>query len=164
MHSRLSIDVHAPAELVFRLAARVERWPALLPHYVAVDVLERSGDTTIARMTARRSLVPILGIGIPVAWRARAWAEPTERRLRFHHLGGATAGMDVTWRIEPDGDGRSRVTLEHEVRPRFRPWALIVDRLFVRPIARRTMTTFKAIAEAVATDTSAGSPRTNLSL
>jgi ribosome-associated toxin RatA of RatAB toxin-antitoxin module len=162
MHSTLSIDVEAPPELVFRLAERIERWPAMLPHYVAVDVLERTGDATIARMMARRPLVPVLGLGLPVAWRARAWAEPTERRLRFHHLGGATAGMDVTWRIEPAGDGRSRVTLEHDFRPRFFPWAVFIDRLFVQPIARRTMATFKAIAEAVADDTSTPDPPTNL--
>lgn len=164
MRSTLSIDVEAPAELVFRLAHDVERWPALLPHYVAVDVLERTADGLTARMIVRRTLIPIVGLGLPVAWRSRTWAEPTQRRLRFQHLGGATAGMEVTWRIEPNGDGRSRVTLEHDFRPRFAPWAVVIDRLFVRPIARRTMATFKAIAEAVApaADTpAAGTPAVN---
>ena len=35
MRSTIGIDVAAPAELVFRLARDVERWPDLLPHYVA---------------------------------------------------------------------------------------------------------------------------------
>jgi ribosome-associated toxin RatA of RatAB toxin-antitoxin module len=161
VRSSLTIDVAAPPELVFRLAHRVERWPKLLPHYIAVDILERTEDATVARMVARRPLVPVLGIGLPVAWRARAWAEPADRRLRFHHLGGATSGMDVTWRIESDGAGRARVTLEHDFAPRIAAWASIVDRLFVRPIAWRTMTTFKTIAEAIASDASGPPSTTN---
>jgi hypothetical protein len=42
------------------------------------------------------------------------------------------------------------VTIEHDFRPRFRPWAAIVDRWFTRPIAGRTLATFRAIAEALA--------------
>ena len=36
-------------------------------------------------------------------------------RLRFVHIGGATGGMDVTWRIEPTDTG-SRVSIEHQFR------------------------------------------------
>ena len=35
MRSTIAIDVAAPPELVFQLAHDVERWPRLLPHYVA---------------------------------------------------------------------------------------------------------------------------------
>ena len=48
------------------------------------------------------------GRGVPVAWRSRTWHEPATRRLRFHHVAGATKGMDVTWTIEPAGDGTPR--------------------------------------------------------
>ena len=156
MRSTLSIDVRAPARLVFDLARDVERWPALLPHYVRVRVLERHPDgARTAQMVAVRRLVPVLGLGIPVAWRARTWAEDEPAlRLRFRHLGGATAGMDVTWRIEPTEAG-CRVEIEHDFRPRFRPWAAVIDRMFVRPIAGRTLATFRSIAEAVV---SSGSP------
>ena len=75
-------------------------------------------------MVAIRTLVPVLGLGIPVAWRATTWAEEATLRLRFRHLGGATRGMDVTWRIEPDPDG-CRVSIEHDFRPRFAPWAAV---------------------------------------
>jgi hypothetical protein len=66
--------------------------------------------------------------------------------------------MAVTWRIEPTADG-CHVEIEHDFRPRIRPWAPIVDRLFIRPIAGRTLRTFKAIAEAVATVPLAGEER-----
>lgn len=150
MRSTIAIDVAAPPELVFQLAHDVERWPRLLPHYVAVRVLAR-GDTgsLIARFVARREIVPALGIGLPVAWRSRTWSDPGTLRLRFVHHGGATDGMDVTWRIEPRESG-CRVSIDHDFRPRFGPWANAIERFFVRPIAGQTLATFKAIAEALA--------------
>ncbi len=148
MRSVISIEVAAPPELVFRLARDVERWPSLLPHYVSVAVARRAdGGAPLARFVAVRSLVPRLGLGFPVAWRAIIWSEPAERRLRFRHVAGATGGMDVTWRIEPTVGG-CRVSIEHDFSPRIAAWATIVDRLFVRPIASRTLATFKSIAEA----------------
>lgn len=150
MSSTLSISIGAPAGLVFELARDIERWPNLLPHYARVTVRERHDDGALtAVMVARRPLIPVLGLGLPVAWRSRTWNEPEHLRLRFAHLGGATKGMDVTWRIEPIDDG-CNVSIEHDFRPRFAPWATIVERLFVRPIAGRTLATFKAIAEAMA--------------
>jgi len=143
-----SVEVAAPPALVFALARDVTRWPQLLPHYVRVDVEERLGEAVVARMIARRPLVPLLGLALPVAWRSRAWSEPESLRLRFVHRGGATNGMDVTWRIGPTAVG-SHVEIEHDFRPRLRPWAHIVDALFTRPISRRTLASFKAIAEAV---------------
>ena len=160
MKSTLSVDVGAPPELVFRLARDVERWPRLLPHYVAVRPLAREADgAVVAQMVARRPLVPVLGLGLPVAWRARTWSDEPALRLRFVHQGGATNGMDVTWRIE-SADGGCRVSIDHDFRPRVMPWAMFVDRAFTRPIATRTLATFKAIAEALA-DESGTAPATN---
>jgi ribosome-associated toxin RatA of RatAB toxin-antitoxin module len=160
--SSIGIDVDAPPELVFRLARDVERWPRLLPHYVAVRPLEQNGDgVVVAEMVARRPLVPVLGLSIPVVWRSRTWSEAESLSLRFVHQGGATNGMDVTWRIEPQGAG-ARIDIEHDFRPRIRPWAAFVDRAFTRPIASRTLATFKAIAEAVVdADESDRPPATN---
>jgi hypothetical protein len=56
--------------------------------------------------------------------------------------------MDVTWRIEPTARG-TRVTIEHVFEPRLPLLGMIVQGVFVRPIAGRTLATFKAIAEAV---------------
>jgi hypothetical protein len=60
--------------------------------------------------------------------------------------------MDVTWRIEPAGvDGRDcRVEIDHDFRPRVPGWAWLIDRLFTRPIAGRTLATFRDLAEALA--------------
>jgi ribosome-associated toxin RatA of RatAB toxin-antitoxin module len=150
MRSTLALEINAPGDLVFELARNVTRWPALLPHYIRVTVEERHAEGALtARMVAVRPIVPLVGLGIPVAWRSRTWAEPDARRLRFVHRGGATDGMDVTWRIDTVDRG-CRVSIEHDFRPRIRLWGVLVERLFVRPIAGRTLRTFKSIAEAVA--------------
>jgi ribosome-associated toxin RatA of RatAB toxin-antitoxin module len=153
MSSLVSIDVLAPPELVFRLASDVERWPSLLPHYASVRIDRRTaGRAVVARFVAIRTFGPLLRLGLPVAWRALVWAEPEALRLRFRHLGGPTDGMDVTWRIEP-ARGGCRVSIEHDFRPRIAPWAPVVDRVFVRPIATRTLAAFKAIAETMSATT-----------
>ena len=149
MHSEIGLDIAAPPGLVYALAHDVERWADLLPHYVRSRTVERRPDgTNITEFVARRPLIAVLGLGLPVAWRSRTWSDPETRRLRFVHVAGATRGMDVTWRIESRGAG-TYVVIEHDFRPRL-PWlAAFVDRFFTRPIAGRTLATFKALAEAV---------------
>ena len=162
MLSSLSIDIDAPAELVFRLARRVDRWEALLPHYARSRVVRRlDGGALAVRFVAVR---PVLGLlGLPVTWTARTWSEAGTRRLRFVHVAGATRGMAVTWRIEPSGRS-TRVTIEHDFRPGLPGFAPFVDRFFTRPIARRTLATFKALAEALADmESGDGSPTKKLS-
>jgi ribosome-associated toxin RatA of RatAB toxin-antitoxin module len=151
VRSTIGIDVAAPAELVFRLARDVERWPRLLPHYVAATRLAEpdSEGRLLVRFVARRPLLPVLGVGIPVAWRSLTWSEPATCRLRFRHRGGATAGMDVTWRIETRPDGDCRVEIDHDFRPRVPAWAAFIDRFFTRPVASRTLATFRDVAEAI---------------
>ena len=155
MRSTVAIDVAAPARLVFDLARDVERWPVLLPHYLGVDVLERHADGAVtARMVALRPIVRRLGYGVPVAWRARTWAVEPELELRFVHHGGATDGMDVTWRIEQTATG-CHVAIEHTFDPPMPGWAAFVNEGFVRPIATQTLATFKALAEVLALESTA---------
>lgn len=149
MHTSIGIAIDAPPELVFRLARRVDTWERLLPHYARSRVVDRRTDgSLVVQFVARRPLIGFLGIGLPVAWRARTWNEPASLRLRFVHVGGATRGMDVTWRIELTPTGCT-VSIDHDFRPRVPGFAAFVDRWFTRAIAGRTLATFKALAEAV---------------
>jgi ribosome-associated toxin RatA of RatAB toxin-antitoxin module len=160
MHSTVSIDIAAPPELVFRLARDIERWPRLLPHYLSVGGPAGGPNGPVTyRMVAIRPLAGG-GFGLPVVWRARTWAEPDGLRLRFQHLGGVTAGMDVTWRIEPTAAG-CHVEIEHDFRRRLpipflearlgdEALPAFVDRFFTRPIAERTLATFRTLAETLA--------------
>lgn len=153
MHSEIDILIAAPPDLVYAIAHDVERWADLLPHYARSAAVERCPDgSVIADFVARRPLIGVLGLGLPVTWRSRTWSEPASRRLRFVHVAGATRGMDVTWRIESaDVGGRAgtHVVIEHDFRPRVPGFAAFVDRCFTRSIAGRTLATFKALAEAV---------------
>lgn len=151
MRSELTVDIGAPADLVFALARDVERWSILLPHYVRSRIEDTDGwGRPMVEFIARRPIARLLGLGLPVVWWSRAWNEPATHRLRFEHIAGATRGMDVTWRIEPTGDGTTcRVTISHDFSPAMPGFAWFVDRFFTRPIAGRTLATFKALAEAV---------------
>jgi ribosome-associated toxin RatA of RatAB toxin-antitoxin module len=149
MHSTIAIDVAASPDLVFALARDVERWERLLPHYARSRAIERRADgTLVVDFIARRPLIGLLGLGLPVTWRSRTWNEPAALRLRFVHVAGATRGMDVTWRIEPTSSG-AHVAIDHDFRPRVPVFAAFVDRFFTRPIAGRTLATFQALAEAL---------------
>jgi ribosome-associated toxin RatA of RatAB toxin-antitoxin module len=169
VHSTVAIEVAAPPELIFRLARDVRRWPHLLPHYSSVRVLARFDDgTTTVRMVARRPLFGLVGLGLPVVWRSRVWVDPARQRLRFRHLGGATAGMDVTWRIERTSSG-CRVAIDHDFRRRLaipvlasllgdEVFPAFVDRWFTKPIATRTLAVFGALAEALAEEEATSDP------
>lgn len=151
MRTEISIDVAAPPRTVFDLARDITRWPVLLPHYRKVTIHSRNGERVTATMTAVR---PLWKSGIRVRWRSEQWSDGTDAadlRLRFVHLGGATRGMDVTWHIRATETG-CRVTIEHDFQRRVPLLGdelvpRVIDRLFVRPIATRTLTTFKRLAE-----------------
>jgi len=125
------------------------------------DVCLTADDRLVLRMVAVRPTFGLHSVGLPVVWRARTWSEPETMRLRFQHLGGVTAGMDVTWRIEATPAG-CHVTIDHTFRRRL-PIPILggflgdealpayVDRFFTRPIARRTLASFKALAEGLNT-------------
>jgi ribosome-associated toxin RatA of RatAB toxin-antitoxin module len=163
MRSSIGIDVAAAPDVVFVLARDVTSWERLLPHYVRSRMIRREADgRLVCSFVAVRPWSRLVGLGIPVAWRSRTWSDEASRTLRFVHLAGATKGMDVTWRIEASEAG-CRVTIVHDF-DRALPllgaerFARLVDRLFTRPIAGRTLATFKVIAEAVADGTRSGRP------
>jgi len=157
MHSTIAIDVSASPDLVFALARDVTRWERLLPHYARSRAVETRADgSLVVDFIARRPLplIGVTGVALPVTWRARTWNEPATNILRFVHVAGATKGMDVSWHIQPAGDG-CHVSIDHDFRPRIAPFAAFVDRAFTRPIAGRTLATFKALAESLAATTAA---------
>ena len=144
MRSRIHQLMRAPYERVFVLAAEVERWPELLPHYRYVRRVP-DGSARHFEMGARRG-------PIPVRWRAIQRPLPEQRRIEFVHTGGVTRGMQVAWRFE-ERDGALDVSIEHELEL---GWPLIGDFAadhvvgpqFVEAIAGRTLRRVKELAEA----------------
>lgn len=151
MHTSISIEIDAPPEQVFEMARDLRRWPDLLPHYRRITIHGQRDGRVVAQMVAVRSFGRL---PFPVTWRAEQWSEdsdPDDLRLRFRHVRGVTRGMDVTWHISPRGEG-AVVTIEHHFRRSLpligdQPFPWFVDRVFTRPIATRTLATFKRLAE-----------------
>jgi len=143
--SRVQIQIDAPLDRIFTLAAEVERWPERLPHYRYVRRLPAERGERRFAMGARRG-------PIPVRWEAIQRPLPDERRIEFTHTGGATRGMQVAWHFTPAGQGWE-VSIEHELDL---GWPLIgsfaaervIGPQFVEAIARRTLRRVKALAEA----------------
>jgi hypothetical protein len=146
MRTANTVEMDGDLERIVALAADIERWPVILPHYRWVTLLAGGGDHKTVEMAARRGR-------IPVKWRAvqeieRGGATPV---IRFRHIGGVTKGMDVAWTFSP-GPGPVSVRIDHDFAP---PWpvvgSLVADRIigphFIEAIAGRTLATIKAIVE-----------------
>jgi ribosome-associated toxin RatA of RatAB toxin-antitoxin module len=144
VNSVTALHMAAPPERIFELAADVERWPELLPHYRYVRRVGRDGHREFA-MGARRGL-------IPVRWQATQRPMPDQRVIEFTHTGGVTRGMQVAGRLAPVPGG-TEVSIEHELHLR---WPLIgefaagriIGPIFVDAIAGRTLRRMKQLAEA----------------
>ncbi len=142
MKSTNSIEIAGDLDQIVAMAAAVERWPEILPHYRWVTILDGSGDRRTVEMAALRDW-------FPVKWQAvqeirRDGPTPV---ITFKHVRGVTKGMDVAWTFEPLAD-RVRVQIWHGFDP---PWPLVgnlvADRVigpqFVEAIAGKTLATIK---------------------
>ena len=124
------------------MAAAVQDWPRILPHYRWVRLVSSEGaGTRTVEMAARRDVVG--RIGIPLRWTAEQRVYPAQMRIEFAHVGGITRGMHVTWTISPAGEATVLVRIRHVFAPRWPiPDVLIravVGEYFVNAVARRTL-------------------------
>jgi ribosome-associated toxin RatA of RatAB toxin-antitoxin module len=153
MHTNTSITIKSDYERIFQLAACVEDWGRILPHYRYVKLLKRDGNRKLVRMSAWRDFVP-------VTWSAIQTVEPgtTEcpGRILFHHVRGLVKGMDVEWSFKPDDKrGEVKVTISHGLsNPTFpvkilgpRLIETVVGRGFIGNIAGKTLRRVKELAE-----------------
>ncbi len=138
------IVIAAPPATIYRLASDTAQWPAILPHYRYVRVLERKGDSQLVEMAAWRDFIPI-------RWVAEQTNDAERPTIRFRHVRGWTRGMDVEWRFEP-GEGGTTVTIEHRLQFQF-PVASdwlgehVVGDFFVHDVASKTLARMKQLAE-----------------
>lgn len=149
--------VHAPPEIIFGIAAAVEHWPRHLPHYRWVRIHERTRDGGgLIEMAAWRPFGPL---GWPTWWVSEMAVDRTRPAIRFRHVRGVTAGMDVEWTFAPGperGLGGERATLVRIVHAwNGPPWPLIgvyaaravIGPVFIHGIASRTLTGLARVAE-----------------
>ncbi len=155
MHTENVVEMRGDLDRVVALAADIERWPEILPHYRWVTLLEGGGDRKVVEMAARRDR-------LPVKWRAvqeihRDGPTPV---ISYRHIAGVVKGMVVDWTFDPLPD-RVVVRIRHDFSP---PWPLVggflADRVigpqFIGNIAGKTLTTIKSIVE---TEYSSGNDR-----
>src|SRR5579859_5397634 len=131
MDTSISREIRADPLVIFELAADVQNWPRILPHYRWVHVVRTEGDNQTAVETTL----------------------PADRRIEFEHVGGITRGMHVAWTIEPTTEQSIvLVRIRHVFDPH---WPvphflvrLIVGEFFVNGVARRTLRCIADLAEA----------------
>ncbi len=149
MDTSISRQTTARSEDVFALAAAVDEWPRILPHYRWVRVLANHGEgQRIVEMAARRDVVGRLGF--PLHWTALQTVHPESRRIEFEHVRGVTRGMRVAWTIEPAA-AAVQVTIRHIFEPGWPVPELLVREIvgeyFVNGVARRTLNRICVLAE-----------------
>lgn len=144
------LHANAPADLCFEIAADVERWPDILPHYRWVRFQDKEGFAKgRVEMAAWR---PFPGFGYPTWWLSEMEHDPETRTVTYKHIGGITKGMDVWWDVieEPD---KTLLRIVHEWDgPR---WpligglaaSLVIGPHFIHAIASRTLAGIVAEAE-----------------
>lgn len=133
--------IRAPVDRVYAVAVAVERWPEILPHYRWVTRHGEEGDAAVVEMAAWR---PFGVLKYPTWWKSYMWTDQAVHSVRYHHIDGITRGMDVEWRLVPDGN-ETDVSIVHQwdgpswplIKRPAANW--IIGPVFVSGIASRTL-------------------------
>ncbi|MFD5769996.1 aromatase/cyclase [Streptomyces sp. NPDC127049] len=109
-----TVTVGAPAAAVYDLIADVSAWPQVFGPTVHVEVLDEAppgGGEQHLRIWA-------IANGQVRTWTSRRTLDPVARTVRFRQVVTAApvASMGGEWRVEPAGDGTTRVVLLHDYR------------------------------------------------
>jgi hypothetical protein len=135
--------MRAPADVCFRVAADVERWPEILPHYRWVRFLDkRAFGVGRVEMAAWRDFGG--AARYPTWWVSEMSADAAEPAVFYKHVRGITRGMDVKWAFE-HRDGGTLVRITHAWEGPAWPligriaWRHVIGPHFVSAIAGRTL-------------------------
>ena len=128
----------------FEMAANLELWPRILPHYRYIRYLERSPGRNVVVMAATRS-------GIPISWTSEQIIDRDRVEVRFLHLKAFTKGMRVVWTFQEAPTG-VLVEIKHDLAFRVKILAPIADKIigdfFIHHIANKTLRCMKSYVEA----------------
>ena len=136
--------MRAPAQICFQVAADVERWPNILPHYRWVRFHRRDDfGHGLVEMSAFRDFPG--GVRYPTWWMSDMRSDSEEPAVYYRHVRGITRGMDVKWSFQPRADGSTFVRIVHEWNGPEWPLIsgiaanLVIGPHFVSAIAQRTL-------------------------
>lgn len=151
--SMITVDeqlVRSPIATIFHIAREVEHWPAHLKHYRYVRFRNRARDGGgLVEMAANR---PFGVFNWPTWWLSEMAVDEDVPNIRYRHVGGVTAGMDVEWNFTKKPEG----TLVRIIHVWNGPsWPVIgvfaanaiIGPVFVRGIASRTLAGLAVVAE-----------------
>jgi hypothetical protein len=143
--------IAAPPDMVYRVAADVERWPEILTHYRFVRFRDHRGfGTGIVEMSANRDFGGPLKY--PTWWLSDMHVDEHEPAVYYTHVDGITKGMVVKWSFDPVATG-THVRISHSWEGPPWPivgrlvWEHIIAHHFVSFIANRTLAGVAAEAE-----------------
>jgi hypothetical protein len=135
--------VRAPPAICYRIAADIEQWPLILPHYRWVRFHERERfGTGRVEMAAWRDFGGPLRW--PTWWMSQMRVDDAEPAIYFHHVQGITRGMDVKWAFLAHASG-THIRLTHAWDGPPWPgigriaWRSVIAPQFVSAIAQRTL-------------------------
>jgi ribosome-associated toxin RatA of RatAB toxin-antitoxin module len=143
--------VRAAPDVCFRVAADVERWPDILPHYRWVRFRDKKefGAGTVEMAAWRRFAA---GIKYPTWWVSEMRSAADEPAVYYQHIDGITRGMDVKWELNargPDTLIRLYHTWDGPAWPLIKnvaaQWVILPH--FVSAIAQRTLAGVARAAE-----------------
>lgn len=144
--------MHAPAAVCFQVAADVERWPALLPHYRWVRFIRKDDlGGGLVDMAAWRPFPA--GFKYPTRWTSEVRVNPAEPAVYHEHVRGISRGMAVKWEFRARSATVTDVSVTHEWNGPQWPligriaasWVILPH--FVSDIAQRTLAGVAAEAE-----------------
>lgn len=144
----------APVSLCYRIAAAVERWPQLLPHYRWVRFHARGGRGEGRVEMAAWRIFPA-ALRFPTWWVSEMWSDAEEPAIEYRHVEGITRGMAVRWEFLPAGE-HTRLRVLHAWDGPAWPlvgaaaWRYVIGPHFVSAIAQRTLAGVAAEAERAA--------------
>jgi ribosome-associated toxin RatA of RatAB toxin-antitoxin module len=145
MHTANSVIIKAPRQRIFEITSDLENWTPMLPHYRYIRFHERSENKlkNVVSMACWRGWIPL-------SWKSIHEIKPDVLEVHFTHLRAFTKGMVVIWRYDETPDGVN-VSITHDLNfrvpflaPLMEP---LIGRVFVEPVACRTLATFKKILE-----------------
>ena len=149
------VRIQAPFPRVFAAASSVARWPAILPHYRWVRIL----NDGLVEMAAWRPFARGL-LKYPTWWVSEMTIDRPAGEIRYRHVRGVTSGMQVVWRLVEDGggsEGSERVEVEIVHTWDGPAWPLIgrlaanlvIGPVFIHGIASRTLAGIKKATERI---------------
>ncbi|WP_331723528.1 aromatase/cyclase (plasmid) [Streptomyces sp. NBC_00868] len=108
-HKTYTVDVTAPAGVVYGLIADTTQWPLIVPPSVHVERLDFDG-------TEDRFQMWVTANGQVKSWFSRRAMDPVARRVDFRQETPAAPALAMggRWSVDELGATRSRLTLDHD--------------------------------------------------